>query len=144
MLNTLVKGVQGALVDIQNLLPGADNITVRLRLQAPAADFPRLQPVFCRATRTVSRPILSTTCSSTNRSTSSCSVHPELPTGAGEQASWINSASPEVSVSVRPGPWAPPLTRVFPKWESVAAAGSVCLPRVGLGQARRERLSPVV
>ena len=38
----------------------------------------------------------------------------------------------------------PPLTRVFPKWESVAAAGSVCLPRVGLGQARRERLSPVV
>ena len=39
---------------------------------------------------------------------------------------------------------APPLTRVFPKWESVAAAGSVCLPRVGLGQARRERLSPVV
>ena len=43
-----------------------------------------------------------------------------------------------------PGTAGPPLTRVFPKWESVAAAGSVCLPRVGLGQARRERLSPVV
>ena len=33
------------------------------------------------------------------------------------------------------------LTRVFSGRESVAAAGSVGLPRVWLGQARRERLS---
>ena len=90
-------GVQGALVGIQDLLHMADKITVRLRLQAPAADFPRLQPVSCRATRTVSRPMLSTTCSATSRSASSCSVHPELPAGAGEQASLINSASPAPS-----------------------------------------------
>ena len=87
-------GIQRALVGIQDLFPGADKITVRLRLQAPAADFPRLQPVFCRATRTVSLPMLSTTCSSTSRSASSCRVHTEFPTGAGEQASLINSASP--------------------------------------------------
>ena len=92
-----IWGVQGALVGIQDLLPRADQITVRLRLQAPAADFPRLQPVFCRATRTVSRPMLSTTCSTTHRSASSGSVHPELPAGAGEQASLINSAAPAPS-----------------------------------------------
>ena len=45
-------GVQGALIGIQYLFPVADKITVGLRLQASAADFPRLQPVFfARATR---------------------------------------------------------------------------------------------
>ena len=72
-------GIQRARVGIQDLFPGADKITVRLRLQAPAADFPRLQPVFSRATRTVSWPMLSPTCSSTSRSASRGSVTPRVP-----------------------------------------------------------------
>ena len=43
-----------------------------------------------------------------------------------------------------PAPRGGPLTRVFPRRESVALSGSVGLSGVWLGQARRERLSPAV
>ena len=44
--NHRMLGVQRALADIQYLFHTADKITVGLRLQAPAADFPRLQTGF--------------------------------------------------------------------------------------------------
>ena len=65
------------------------------------------------------------------------SLHPDLD----DSYVWREAVE---SDSVWPLGGLSPFTRVFPRWESVEASGSVGPPRVWQGQRRRGRLSAAV
>src|SRR5512133_2410200 len=83
----------GAGVDRQHVLHPPAELAVLLGRDAPALDQPRLEPVCCKAWRTVSYETDSTTCSSTNRSASSRNVQRWWPSGGALQVSATRWAS---------------------------------------------------
>jgi hypothetical protein len=85
--------VVGAGVDPEHVLHAPDELGVMLGRDAPALDAPGLQPVCCKACRTVSEEMRSTTSSSTSRSASSRSVQRARPSGGALHASATRWAS---------------------------------------------------
>ena len=96
--------VAGARIDLQDIFPLSDKRGIRLGRYFPRPLQPRLQFVFLRVPRTVSRAMASTTFSATSLSASRAKVQRPAPSGGGRQARARSCASWTPSSLRREGP----------------------------------------